>query len=157
MAQQTINVGGAPNDTTGDTLRASFQKCNANFGELYGTVFADAPADGKTYGRKDHAWSAAFSVTGGNLTGPVAIIAPNPALTLYPSAVTTASLVGYNGASGQPRWSVILNDGTTESGSNAGANFAINRYADAGVLIDSPITISRATGAPTLAATPAVG
>jgi hypothetical protein len=36
MAQQTINVGTAPNDGTGDTLKASFTKCNANFTELYG-------------------------------------------------------------------------------------------------------------------------
>lgn len=35
MAQQTINVGTAPNDGTGDTLKASFTKCNANFTELY--------------------------------------------------------------------------------------------------------------------------
>jgi hypothetical protein len=35
MAQQTINVGTAPNDGTGDTLKTSFTKCNANFTELY--------------------------------------------------------------------------------------------------------------------------
>ena len=35
MTQQTINVGTAANDRTGDTLRAAFQKVNANFTELY--------------------------------------------------------------------------------------------------------------------------
>jgi len=35
MAQQTINVGAAANDGTGDPLRTSFQKTNANFTELY--------------------------------------------------------------------------------------------------------------------------
>ena len=35
MAQQVINVGTAPNDGTGDTLKASFTKANANFTELY--------------------------------------------------------------------------------------------------------------------------
>lgn len=35
MTQQTINVGTAANDRTGDTLRAAFQKANANFTELY--------------------------------------------------------------------------------------------------------------------------
>lgn len=35
MAQQIINVGSAPNDGTGDTLRNSQIKSNANFTELY--------------------------------------------------------------------------------------------------------------------------
>ena len=39
----------------------------------------------------------------------------------------------------------------TESGSNAGANFFIRRYSDAGALIDTPLTITRSTGAISLA------
>ena len=35
MAQQTINVGAAPNDGTGTPLRTAFQYCNSNFSELY--------------------------------------------------------------------------------------------------------------------------
>lgn len=35
MAKQTINTGTAPNDGTGDTLKTSFTKANANFTELY--------------------------------------------------------------------------------------------------------------------------
>lgn len=35
MSQQIINVGSAPNDGTGDLLRVSQQKANANFTELY--------------------------------------------------------------------------------------------------------------------------
>jgi hypothetical protein len=38
MAQQTINIGSAPNDTTGDPLRTAFSKCNDNFSELYGAI-----------------------------------------------------------------------------------------------------------------------
>ena len=41
----------------------------------------------------------------------------------------------------------------TESGSNAGANFFIRRYSDAGALIDTPLTITRSTGAISLATT----
>jgi hypothetical protein len=37
----------------------------------------------------------------------------------------------------------------TESGSNAGANFYIRRYSDAGALIDTPLTIVRSTGTAT--------
>ena len=35
MAKQTINVGVTANDRKGDSLRAAFQKVNANFTELY--------------------------------------------------------------------------------------------------------------------------
>jgi hypothetical protein len=35
MAKQSINVGTAANDKKGDSLRAAFQKVNANFTELY--------------------------------------------------------------------------------------------------------------------------
>jgi len=35
MAKQTINIGTAANDKTGDPLRTAFTKVNANFTELY--------------------------------------------------------------------------------------------------------------------------
>ena len=35
MAKQTINTGSSPNSRDGDSLRAAFQKINANFTELY--------------------------------------------------------------------------------------------------------------------------
>ena len=35
MAKQAINVGVVVNDRKGDSLRAAFQKINANFTELY--------------------------------------------------------------------------------------------------------------------------
>lgn len=38
MAQQTIGIGSAPNDGTGDTLRDAGDKINDNFTELYAAV-----------------------------------------------------------------------------------------------------------------------
>lgn len=35
MAKQTINIGTAANDGTGDSLRTAFQKAQSNFDELY--------------------------------------------------------------------------------------------------------------------------
>ncbi|MGX1259790.1 hypothetical protein [Sinorhizobium fredii] len=35
MARQTVNIGAAPNDGTGDALRDAFDKVNDNFQELY--------------------------------------------------------------------------------------------------------------------------
>jgi hypothetical protein len=44
----------------------------------------------------------------------------------------------------------------TESGSNAGGNFFIRRYSDAGSLIDTPFTITRSTGNILLASSSAI-
>ncbi len=38
MAKQIINVGTTANDRKGDSLRAAFQKVNANFTELYSNI-----------------------------------------------------------------------------------------------------------------------
>lgn len=42
MAKQAINVGTTANDKKGDSLRAAFQKVNANFTELYTALGLDA-------------------------------------------------------------------------------------------------------------------
>lgn len=47
MAQQTINIGAAPNDNTGDTLRDAGDKANDNFTELYTDYM---PKTGGTFG-----------------------------------------------------------------------------------------------------------
>lgn len=38
MAQQTINIGAAANDGSGDPIRDAYDKCNDNFTELYNDV-----------------------------------------------------------------------------------------------------------------------
>jgi hypothetical protein len=38
MAKQTINIGTAPNDKTGDQLRTAFTKINDNFTEVYAGI-----------------------------------------------------------------------------------------------------------------------
>ena len=40
MSKQVINTGATANDNTGDTLRASWQKANDNFTELYTDISA---------------------------------------------------------------------------------------------------------------------
>lgn len=42
MTKQIINVGTAANDRKGDSLRAAFQKVNANFTELYVALGLDS-------------------------------------------------------------------------------------------------------------------
>lgn len=44
MAQQTIGIGAAANDGTGDPIRTAFDKTNQNFSELYATDLATLEA-----------------------------------------------------------------------------------------------------------------
>jgi hypothetical protein len=46
---------------------------------------------------------------------------------------------------GSARWAVFVN-GTAESGGNAGSDYQIQRYTDAGAVIDQPLAISRSSG-----------
>lgn len=48
-------------------------------------------------------------------------------------------------SAGVARWTAS-NDGATESGSNTGSNFAINRFNDAGAFIDTPLIVHRDSG-----------
>lgn len=50
-------------------------------------------------------------------------------------------------SAGLNRWVVQLGNGTGESGSNTGSDFTVQRYTDAGALIDAPLTITRSSGA----------
>lgn len=84
------------------------------------------------------------------------IIKTDPVFTLRKSASgESARLVGQTGTAN--RWQIVLGTTITESGSNAGSNFAITRYNDAGVSIDDPLTITRSTGVVNFGAAPTIG
>ena len=63
MAQQTINIGSAPNDGTGDPLRNAFNKANLNFTDLYGG--AGVADDSITYAKlgSEYTTSAAIAAS----------------------------------------------------------------------------------------------
>lgn len=86
MAQQLIGIGSAPNDGTGDTLRAAFVKCNENFTEVYaGSGDVTGPASST-----DNAL-ARFHETGGKtLQDSAATVSDNGALTLTGTTVTAS-------------------------------------------------------------------
>lgn len=86
-------------------------------------------------------------LTGGALTGDLAIAKANPLLTFNASSGGNYLLAGKGGVS---RWQFALGDGTTESGGNAGSDFALYRYSDAGALLKTTLAISRASGLITL-------
>lgn len=52
---------------------------------------------------------------------------------------------------GSLRWNFLPADGSTETGSNAGNNFVISRFSDAGGFLGVPFTINRASGLVTVA------
>lgn len=88
------------------------------------------------------------------LTGNLIISKASPSLVI--SAPDTSSAYAYFNTTGAGnkgllfqtsstlRWGMAVN-ATAESGSNAGSDFAINRYNDAGSFVDSPLTIIRQT------------
>lgn len=82
----------------------------------------------------DNTWSARQSIT---MNTPIAVL----------NALASGQNRIISGATnGLTRWIILPGDSVTESGSNAGSNFGINRYNDAGTFVDSPLTINRATG-----------
>jgi hypothetical protein len=87
------------------------------------------------------------------------LIQPNTgsaSITLNPLASSGAAayIIGYH--ANLPRWLVFLNNGGAESGSNSGSDFSITRYNDAGAGIDSPFSITRASGAVSIGGTLAI-
>jgi hypothetical protein len=89
-----------------------------------------------------------LALTGGTVTGDVTISRNGAAL---------ASVLHITGDAGQnrrlffetggaSRWEIRGADNGAESGANTGSSFRILRSDDAGVVIDTPLVISRATG-----------
>jgi hypothetical protein len=78
----------------------------------------------------------------------------------FSGVVGTAAAITVDGAAGQnrilewqsatsTRFKVYVN-GTAEGGSNAGSDFAINSYTDAGAFLATPLTVTRSSGITTL-------
>jgi hypothetical protein len=80
--------------------------------------------------------------------------ASNAALYFSRDAGYALSLVFRTAASN--RWTFHVTS-TAESGSNAGSNFSLYRYDDAGTIIDAPFAVTRSTGVVAFTQTPTVG
>jgi hypothetical protein len=120
MAQQTIDIGVAPNDGTGDPLRVAFDKINDNFDELYPlTRFQNnvpvVLASGKTFGKYINGQTAAWN----GLTAIEAIIESvteyiNPVFTSFdvPAQPITIEVGTTLSGSKTFTWAITLNSGT---------------------------------------------
>jgi hypothetical protein len=136
----SVTVGDAPPDSPaqGDLW------WDSGFGQMY--VWYDDGNSRQWVVANTFGSGAYLPLTGGTLNGWLTI-APSagwPAVTLTKTDGTGAQLIGATGDS--LRWGALLGDGTAESGGNAGSNFGLYRYDDAGKLIDTPFFIERASG-----------
>jgi len=87
-----------------------------------------------------------YNIAGGTITGSVTINSANPSLNLRKTADSQNTGLFGRSSTGALRWALYPGNGTTESGGNAGTNFAIARYDDAGTQLSIPVTIARSTG-----------
>lgn len=92
--------------------------------------------------------SGGLSVSAG-ANGAISINSPSgvASLIIQRTAGNYGQIVWYTGAS--TRW-VMGANATSETGANAGSDFALIRYTDAGAAIDAPVFVSRATGQVTI-------
>jgi hypothetical protein len=87
-------------------------------------------------------------LVGGTLTGTLHIAISGgitPSISLN-APIGSPMYIASNRGPGLWRWYLNLGSATAEGGSNAGSDFAISRFNDAGAVIDNPLSISRATG-----------
>lgn len=104
-----------------------------------------------------------LNLTSSTFNGTIGATTPSTAVITALSATTSVGLTSAAGSgfnltyqsSGLNRWALSKRNGS-ESGSNAGADFGIFAYDDAGSLIDQPINITRASGGAMTVIRPAI-
>ncbi len=103
--------------------------------------------------------ASAVAITGGTPQGlsllKVGTDSGGAVSSFIDAAAGSARQLVYQTAS-TTRWNLAAN-ATAESGSNAGSDFIVAAYSDSGVLLSTPVTITRATGTVSFAAPPLVG
>lgn len=92
-----------------------------------------------------------LAITSSNPTISLTATSSNPTLVLNKKTATDNNVISAL-MNGSPRWAFSMGDGTAETGSNAGSNFFLGRYTDAGAPIDAVLGINRANGTATFSA-----
>ena len=127
MAQQTINIGSAPNDGSGDPIRTAFEKCNDNFTELY-----SSPGGGS---------GTVTSVTVNAANGISATVSnptTTPAMTFSLGNITPATVNGI-ALSGSSTPSLAITGVSSISGSHTG-NSSGNNTGDQTITLTGDVT-----------------
>jgi hypothetical protein len=112
-------------------------------------VTAAVTAGGVTQSYVDTQDNLRVLKAGDTMTGDLTVSKVNPSLWLKKAASGQEdAIVGTTGAN--YRWAVVLGNNTTETGTgNAGSDFDIRRFSDAGASLGTVLTINRATGSST--------
>jgi hypothetical protein len=111
------------------------------------------------YSREDHIHpvdTSRLALAGGTVTGPVTFTGAPVTISL-PSGATNAQRPHLDGPAGTgrtvmgstagvDRWALALGNGVAEGGSNAGSDFAVSAFSDAGASLFTAFQITRATG-----------
>lgn len=93
---------------------------------------------------------AALPLAGGNLSGDLGIAKASPNLNLNAAASGQTASVTFS-TNGLSRW-LLFKRSEAEAGANAGSDFSIAAFNDAGSFLSTPLTINRANGLITLGA-----
>lgn len=125
MSQQTIGVGTTANDGTGDPARTAFQKCNANFTELYNA---------------DTAFTATLALKA-PLISPT-LVTPNLGVA---TATSINGVTVTNGGSG----ALTVTGAASVSGVNTGDQDLSNYATNTALALKAPLASPAMTGTPT--------
>jgi hypothetical protein len=88
------------------------------------------------------------TITGGVLTVDRSTEAANSSLFLRGDAATSRNIYGYTNTTA--RWQMVLGTNAAEAGANAGSNFSLLRFDDAGSSLGSVMSAVRSTGVVTI-------
>ena len=92
------------------------------------------------------------NVTGDTMSGDLVIAKSAPLIDLRQVAGSGVNIVGRVGT--LARWVAVLGDGVAETGDNAGANFTLQSYNDAGVFLANVLAFVRSTSLGTVVGDP---
>ncbi len=141
-------AAGLTNCITKDGQTVVAQNIPFNSKRITGLADPINPQDASTKAYAD----TKLSKTGDTLTGDLTIKKDGPQLILDD---TDASMMAIRGQRNEKdRWVMRLGNGEAETGANAGSNFDLIRYDDAGGVLGVPLVINRASGLGSVAADP---
>lgn len=132
--------------TAAMTAAGSVTPSNANPG-MNGTA---APGTSALYARGDHVHpsdTSRVAKAGDTLTGDLSIAKASPNFYVNKPATSGQDCGLFGETNGKARWYVDVGDNAAETGGNAGSNFSIHRYDDAGGYLGAALSIARSTGA----------
>ncbi|MEX3667994.1 beta strand repeat-containing protein [Paraburkholderia phenoliruptrix] len=152
LAQAPANtVLGNFSGSTGNVTAATVTGCN---GAAQALQFTNASGFGcnsaiSAATLNATAWASPGAIGGttpnsGTFTGITVNPSSGDAIDILNGAAGTNRSLLYE-TSGSKRW-LVNADSASESGSNAGTNYSISRYTDAGALIDTPFWVQRSSG-----------